>query len=138
MFPNTLDDIPHKWYKIEEACGHTFNWNEIKENFIRDFEFIPEEAHLQEATKEIKNFLEKTNPDEIQKRGKAKVDMGSTSTCNFVSTQSPDSITTRSNRHGKHKFSRENFQWKKSHPGVNNLVKIVYSVSKEEKETRKT
>jgi hypothetical protein len=30
MFPNTLDDIPHKWYKIEEACGHTFNWNEIK------------------------------------------------------------------------------------------------------------
>jgi hypothetical protein len=46
MFPNTLDDIPHKWYKIEEACGHMFNWNEIKENFIRDFEFIPEEAHL--------------------------------------------------------------------------------------------
>jgi hypothetical protein len=41
MFPNTLDDIPHKWYKIEEACGHTFNWNEIKEKFIRDFEFIP-------------------------------------------------------------------------------------------------
>jgi hypothetical protein len=62
MFPNTLDDIPHKWYKIEEACGHTFNWNEIKENFIRDFEFIPEEAHLREATQEIKNFLEKPNP----------------------------------------------------------------------------
>jgi hypothetical protein len=21
MFPNTLDDIPHKWYNIEEASG---------------------------------------------------------------------------------------------------------------------
>jgi len=30
MFPNTLDDISHKWYKIEEVCGHTFNWSEKK------------------------------------------------------------------------------------------------------------
>jgi len=30
MFPNTLDEIPHKWFKIEESCVHMFNWNEIK------------------------------------------------------------------------------------------------------------
>jgi hypothetical protein len=92
MFPNTMDDIPHKWYKIEEACGHTFNWYEIKENFIRDFEFIHKEAHLREATKEIKYFFKKLNPDEIQKRGKDKFDKVSTSTCNFVSAQSQESI----------------------------------------------
>ena len=43
MFPNTLDDIPNKWYKIEESCGHTSNWDEIKEKFLQDFEFNPEE-----------------------------------------------------------------------------------------------
>jgi hypothetical protein len=62
MFPNTLDDIPHKWYKIEEVCGHTFDWNEIKNNFLKDFEFRPEEALLQEATREINFFLEKPSP----------------------------------------------------------------------------
>lgn len=25
MFPNTLDDMPNKWYKIEESCSHTSN-----------------------------------------------------------------------------------------------------------------
>jgi hypothetical protein len=59
MFPNTLSDIPHKWYKIEEASGHTFDWNVIKSNFLKDFEFRSEEALLQETTKEIKIFLEK-------------------------------------------------------------------------------
>jgi hypothetical protein len=62
MFPNTLDDIPHKWYKNEEACGHTFDWNEIKPNFIKDFEFKYEEALLNEATREIKKFLEQPSP----------------------------------------------------------------------------
>jgi hypothetical protein len=37
MFLGTLDDIPNKWYKIEESCGHTSSWVEIKENFIQDF-----------------------------------------------------------------------------------------------------
>ena len=28
-FPSTLDDLPNKWYKIEEAQGETFLWNEL-------------------------------------------------------------------------------------------------------------
>jgi hypothetical protein len=58
MFPNT-DEIPNKWYKIEEVCGHTLNWYDIKEFFIKDFEFIPEDKHLRETTQQIKSFLEK-------------------------------------------------------------------------------
>jgi hypothetical protein len=65
MFANTLDDISHKRYKIEEASGHTFGWNEMKNNFLKDFEFKLEEALLHEATREIKNFLEKPSPYEI-------------------------------------------------------------------------
>jgi hypothetical protein len=34
MFPITLDELPNKWYKIEESCGHMLNWEEIKENFV--------------------------------------------------------------------------------------------------------
>jgi hypothetical protein len=72
LFPNTLDDIPHKWYKIEEACGHTFNWNEIKENFMKDFEFIPKEALWQEVVKEIKKILEKKIPMRFRREVKPK------------------------------------------------------------------
>jgi hypothetical protein len=75
MFPYTLDDIPHKWYKIEEARGHTFYWNEIKSSFLKNFEFRPEETLLQEVTREINFFLEKPSPDQIQKKGKAKVNI---------------------------------------------------------------
>ena len=31
LFPSTLDDLPKKWYKMEEAQGKTFLWNEIRE-----------------------------------------------------------------------------------------------------------
>ena len=68
MFPNTLDDIPHKWYNIEEALGHTFYWNAIKNNFLKDFEFNPKEALLQEASREIKNFLVKQSTKIIHEK----------------------------------------------------------------------
>jgi hypothetical protein len=41
MFLSTLDDIPKKWYNIEESYDHTSNWDEIKENFVQDFKFNP-------------------------------------------------------------------------------------------------
>ena len=34
-----------------------FLWNELKENFINDFKFIPEDDQLVEATKQIKTFI---------------------------------------------------------------------------------
>jgi hypothetical protein len=94
MFPNTLDGIPHKWYKIEEACGDTFDWNEIKNNFLKDFDFIFEEALLNDATREIKNFLEQPSPQETQKKRKTKVDMGSTYTYNLISMHNSNNITS--------------------------------------------
>jgi hypothetical protein len=53
MFPNRLYEIPKNWYKIEEACGHTLNWPDMKENFIKYFEFTPEGEHLRETTQKI-------------------------------------------------------------------------------------
>ena len=41
LFPSTLSDLPKKWYKVEEARGETFLWNELRGNFIKNFIFIP-------------------------------------------------------------------------------------------------
>jgi hypothetical protein len=57
MFLSTLDEIPNKWYNIEESFGHTLNWYDIKENFIQVFKFTLEEKHLREEVKHIIYFF---------------------------------------------------------------------------------
>ena len=42
---------------MEEAWGETFLWNELKENFTKDFKFIPEDDKLVVATKQIKAYI---------------------------------------------------------------------------------
>jgi len=130
MFLNILDDIPHKWYKIEEASGHTFDWNKIKNNFLKDFEFNPKEILPQEETRETINFLGKTSPEKIQEKGKTKVDQTSTSTCNSVSTHNIENIISLRVEMSNISFSGQRFRWKKNHPGVENFVKPVYSMTK--------
>jgi hypothetical protein len=73
MFPNTLDDIPHKWYKIEEACGNTFDWNEIKSIFLKEFEFRLRETLLQEETREINFFWKNQDPMKFRRKEKLKL-----------------------------------------------------------------
>ena len=51
---STLDDLPNKWYKVEESCGDTFTWQALKKKFIRDFSFNTKEEQLKEETKHIK------------------------------------------------------------------------------------
>ena len=41
LFPSTLSDSPKKRYKMEEAQGETFQWHELRDNFVKDFSFIP-------------------------------------------------------------------------------------------------
>ena len=58
LFPSTLAELPNKWYKMEEAQGGTFQWHELRENFIKDFSFIPQNEKLVETAKQIKSFIE--------------------------------------------------------------------------------
>ena len=57
LFPSTLSDLPNKWQKMEEAQGETFLWHELRENFIKDFSFIPQDKKLVETAKQIKAFI---------------------------------------------------------------------------------
>ena len=45
---------------MEEAWGETFLWNELRENFIKDFSFIPQDENLVETAKQIKAFIKPT------------------------------------------------------------------------------
>ena len=45
---------------MEEAQGETFLWHELRENFIKDFSFIPQDQNLVETAKQIKAFIEPT------------------------------------------------------------------------------
>ena len=58
LFPSTLVELPNKWYKMEEARGETFLWHELKENFIKDFNFVPQNKNLVELTQQIKAFVQ--------------------------------------------------------------------------------
>ena len=63
LFPSTLDDLPNKWYKIEEVRGDTFTWKTLKQNFIKDFSFSPDDEHLQPAAQQIQQFLKTTGKE---------------------------------------------------------------------------
>ena len=45
---------------MEEARGETFVWNELKENSIKDFRFMPEDNKIVEETNKIKPFIQQT------------------------------------------------------------------------------
>ena len=53
---------------MEEARGENFLWNELRENFIKDFSFISKDKKLVEATKQIKTFIQPTNNKSTQNK----------------------------------------------------------------------
>ena len=58
LFPSTLASLPNKWYKMEESRGKTFLWDELKENFIIEFNFEPQNENLVETAKQNKAFVQ--------------------------------------------------------------------------------
>ena len=45
---------------MEEAIGEALLWHQLRENFIKDFNFIPQNEKLVETTKQIKEFIQPT------------------------------------------------------------------------------
>ena len=45
---------------MEEARGEKFLWHELKDNFIKDFNFVPQNENLVETVKQIKAFIQPT------------------------------------------------------------------------------
>ena len=67
-----LNDLPNKWYKIEEARGDTFTWQTLKQNFIKYFSFLPADENMQPVARQIQQFLETNTSNEIVENNSTK------------------------------------------------------------------
>ena len=127
MFPTTLDDLPNKWYKIEEARGDTFTWETLRENFIKDFSFTHDDEKLKPIAKQIQQFIGVKSSNEM-------VENNPTKECRHTSTDEiqHSTILQLETDH----FPRKSFQLKKNHPLGNIKVKTLYKIETEEKPTK--
>ena len=110
-----LDNLPKKWYKIE-ARGDTLTWQTLRENFIKDFSFTPDDEKLKPVTKQIQQFIGEKSLNEI-------VENNLTKECRHTFV---DEIqhSTRLQLETDH-FPRKSFQLKKNHPLGNIKIKIL-------------
>ena len=106
---------------MEEARGETFLWNEIRENFIKDFSFIPQNEKLVEIVKQIKEFIEPTGNDNLTQNYDRP-----TITCNNIQTKTtPQSKRLQmENENPKGK----SFRWKSYHSETTKPIRTVLKV----------
>ena len=64
---------------MEEARGETLLWHELRENFIKDFNFTPQNENLVETAKQIKEFIQPTENKPLK-------DNRQTMKCNSIQT----------------------------------------------------
>ena len=113
LFPSMLSDLPNKWYKMEEDRGETFLWHELRENFIKDFSFIPQNEKLVETAKQIKAF----NNTLTQNYDRPKI------TCNNIQTKTTPQ-STRIQMENEN-LERKSFLWKSYHLETTKPIRTV-------------
>ena len=110
---------------MEEARGETFLWHELRENFIKDFNFIPQNEKLVETTKQIKEFIQPTE-------NKPLTDNQQTRKCNNIQTRSKPQSTIlqleNKNTEGK------SFRWKSNHVETTKPICIILKVETTDKQ----
>ena len=120
LFPSTLANLPNKWYKMEEARVETFLWHELRENFIKDFNFIPQNENLVETAKQIKQFIQPTENQPLQDHWQIR-------DCNNIKTWSRPQSThlqlENENTEGKI------FRWKYNHVKTTKPIRTILKVT---------
>ena len=110
---------------MEEARGETFLWHELRENFIKDFNFIPQNENLVKTTKQIKEFIQSTENKPLQDHRQTKI-------CNTIQTQLQPQLTRlqleNENIEGK------SFRWKSSHIKTTKPICIILKVETTDKQ----
>ena len=124
MFPTTLDDLPNKWYKIEEARGDTFTWQTLRENFIKDFSFTLDNEKLKHVAKQIQQFIGAKSSNET-------VESNLTKECQHTSIDEIHHLTRIQLE--TNQFLGKSFQLKNNHPLGEVKVKTLYKIETEEK-----
>ena len=105
---------------MEEARGETFLWHELRENFIKDFNFIPQNKNLVETAKQIKEFIQPTENKPLK-------DNRQTRNCNNIQTETRLQLENE-NTEGK------SFRWKSNHVEMTKHIRTVLKVETTDKE----
>ena len=109
---------------MEEARGETFLWNELREIFIKDFKFIPQNENLVETTKQIKEFIQPTENKPLQDHRQIRK-------CNKIQTQLKPQLTRlqleNENTEGK------SFRWKSNHVETTKPICTILKVETTDK-----
>ena len=110
---------------MEEARGETFLWHELKENFIKDFNFEPQNENLVETAKQIKAFVQLTENKTLK-------DNQPTINYNNIQTGTiPQSTRLQmENENSKGK----SFRWKSNHAETTKPIPTVLKVEIVDKE----
>ena len=110
---------------MEEAWGETFLWRELKENFIKDFNFEPQNENLVETAKQIKEFVQPIENKTLR-------DNRPTINCNNIQTgtilQSKILQMENENPEGK------SFRWKPNHDETTKPICTVLKFETTDKE----
>ena len=104
-----------------------FQWNELRENFIKDFSFIPQNEKLVETAKQIKEFIEPTrNNSLIPNHDQMKI------SCNNIQTIiiPPSTRLQMENENTEEK----SFRWKSYHSETTKPIQTVLKVDTTDKE----
>ena len=109
---------------MEEARGETFFWQDLRENFIKEFQFIPQNDTLAETAQQIKQFLQPTVNQPSQTHRQVK-------DCNNIQTASrPQS--TRLHLENEHTTGKS-FRWNPDHIETNKPIHSILKVETTDK-----
>jgi len=123
MFPNTLDDPPSKWFKLEEARGETLDWKVIRQNFISNFRFQPANENIKEVVDKIKGFI--TQQKYVNR---------TESTCLSVSQTKKDVCSPLNQLDLENdQIVGKSFRLSKTNPVTTHLVRTLLSIAKANK-----
>ena len=104
---------------MEEARGETFLWHELRENFIKDFNFIPQNENLVETAKQIKEFIQPTENKPLKDNRQAMK-------CNNIQMRTKPKLTRlqleNENKAGK------SFRWKSNHVEIAKPICTILKV----------
>ena len=105
---------------MEEARGETFLWHELWENFIKDFNFIPQNENMVEIAKQIKQFIQPTEKQPSQYHRLIK-------DCNNLQIWSKSQSThlqlENENTEGK------SFRWKSNHVETTKPISSILKIA---------
>ena len=104
---------------MEEARGETFSWHELRENFIKDFNFIPQNENLVETTKHIKEFIQPTENKTLKDNRQAMQ-------CNTIQTRTKPQSTRL--QLGNENTEGKRFRWKSNHVEMTKPICTVLKV----------